>query len=98
MIHPPHRCIKRPLKCAVLLYLGGPLGGPIWRNGSPPHRVDPVVDCGLRTVGPLIFNGCGTLHAVIYADPEDPKHSMAHMSSESSLITLQHELMGLRIS
>lgn len=43
MIHPPHRCIKRPLKCAVLLYLGGPVGGPICRNASP-HRVDPVVD------------------------------------------------------
>ncbi len=27
-------------------------------NTSPSHRVDQVVDCGLRNVGPHLFNGC----------------------------------------
>ncbi len=27
-------------------------------NTSPSHRVDQVVDCGLWSVGPLLFNGC----------------------------------------
>ncbi len=27
-------------------------------NTSPSHRVDQVVDCGLRDVGPLLFDGC----------------------------------------
>ncbi len=52
-------------------------------NTSPSHRVDQVVDCGLWNVGPLLFNGCAKLldigrkleHAVVYADPEHPKHA-----------------------
>ncbi len=36
-------------------------------NTSPSHRVDQVVDCGLWDVGPLLFNGCVKLHAVVYA-------------------------------
>ncbi len=48
-------------------------------NTSPSHRVDQVVDCGLCNVGPLLF--CVKLywqeleHAVVYADPEHPKHA-----------------------
>ncbi len=30
-------------------------------NTSPSHGVDQVVDCGLRNVGPLLFNGCAKL-------------------------------------
>ncbi len=30
-------------------------------NTSLSHRVDQVVDCGLRNVGPLLFNGCAKL-------------------------------------
>ncbi len=48
---------------------------------SPSYRVDQVVDCGLCNVGPLLFNGCEVAgywqeleHAVVYADPEHPKH------------------------
>ncbi len=52
-------------------------------NTSPSHRVDLVVDCGLWDVGPLLFNGCVEFagywqeleHAVVYADPEHPKHA-----------------------
>jgi hypothetical protein len=28
------------------------------RNTGPSHRVDQAVDCGLRNVVPLLFNGC----------------------------------------
>ncbi len=62
------------LKCAVLLYRGGPGGGsenqsvsgviPICLtqcNTSPSHRVDQVVHCSLWNVGPLLFNGCAKL-------------------------------------
>ncbi len=48
-------------------------------NTSPSHRVDQVVDCGLWDVGPLLFNGCAKLleleYAVVYVDPEHPKHA-----------------------
>ncbi len=51
-------------------------------NTSPSHRVDQVVDCGLWNVGPLLFNGNEVAgywqeleHAVVYADPEHPKHA-----------------------
>ncbi len=61
------------LKCAVLLYRGGPGGSenqsvsgviPICLtqcNTSPSHRVDQVVDSSLWNVGPLLFNGCAKL-------------------------------------
>ncbi len=50
---------------------------------SSSHIVDQVVDCGLCDVGPLLFNGCTKFagywqeleHAVVYADPEHPKHA-----------------------
>ncbi len=51
-------------------------------NTSPLHRVDQVVDCGLWNVGPLLFWLCKVAgywqeleHAVVYADPEHPKHA-----------------------
>ncbi len=70
--------------------LGGPWGVrkpiSIWCDHHLPsssHRVDQVVVCGLWDVGPLIFNGLYEVagywqeleHAVVYADPEHPKHA-----------------------
>ncbi len=48
---------------------------------SPSHRVDQVVDCGLWDVGPLqwLCEVAGYWqeleHAVVYTDPEHPKHA-----------------------
>ncbi len=52
-------------------------------NTSPSYRVDQVVDCGLWNVGPLLLNGLFEVvgywqeleHAVVFADPEHPKHA-----------------------
>ncbi len=52
-------------------------------NTSPSHRVDQVVDCGLWNVGPTPLQWLCEVagywqeleHAVIYADPEHPKHA-----------------------
>ncbi len=50
-------------------------------NTSPSHRVDQVVDCGLRNVGPLKWL-CEVArywqeleHAVVYTNPEHTKHA-----------------------
>ncbi len=50
---------------------------------SPSHRVDQVVDCGLWNDGPLLLQWLCEVagywqeleHAVVYADPEHPKHA-----------------------
>jgi hypothetical protein len=49
---------------------------------SPSRRVDQDVDCGLRNVVPLLFNGCAKLldigvnwNTVVHIDPEHPKHA-----------------------
>ncbi len=34
-------------------------------NTSPSHRVDQVVDCGLRNVGPHLFNSCAKLLDIV---------------------------------
>ncbi len=52
-------------------------------NTSPSYRVDQVVDCGLWNVGQLLLNGLFEAagywqeleHAVVFADPEHPKHA-----------------------
>lgn len=91
MIHPPHRYIKRPLKCAVLLYLGGPLGGPICRNGSPPHRGDcwstslqwlrDIARCHLRrSRRPQTLNGSHVQWVV-------PDHAATRANGPEDLIT-----------
>ena len=33
----------------------------IQHDTSPSHRVDQAVDCGLKNVAPLLFNGCAKL-------------------------------------
>ncbi len=64
-------------------------------NTSPSHRVDQVGDCGLWNVGPLLFNGCAVAgywqeleHAVVYVDPEHPKHAQ-WVTCPASMLAMQ---------
>ncbi len=45
--------------CSFTVLEGG--GGRVVSFTSPSHRVDQVVECGLWSVGPLLFNGCAKL-------------------------------------